>query len=199
MLYDTLDIIMEIDNLQPAGFDLKLAVENRLVDIVEILPGEIIDSCLWSLFRPRQVSTDSTGFGPSEIWQIVALSQQVSDSTGPRCYGFERPASIARLVVSSAHLDSVADTTVGIFFYWESCRDNAMSDRLGSSTLFSKSVEDRIPINWKSSHAAFPTRMGTPDECISDRATNPPRRLISFENGGVIFKATLAPDSAGVR
>ena len=198
MLYDTLDILMELENLQPAGFDLKLAVENSLIDIIEILPGEIIDSCAWSLFRPRQVSSDSSGLGPSEIWQIVALSQQVSDPKGPRCYGFQRPASIGRIVVSSAHISSVPDTTVGIFFYWESCRDNAVSDRLGASTLFSKSVEDRILVNWRSGHDTFPTRTGTPDKCISDGIPNPPLRLVSFENGGVIFKAAPT-DSAGTR
>jgi hypothetical protein len=200
-LYDTLDVMLESENIQPAGFALKVATENGLIDILDILPGEIIDSCRWDLFNARQLPSDDPSVGPAEVWQIVALAHQVSGTKSPLCYGLKRPASLARLVVSSAHRANVPDTTIGIFFYWESCRDNAISDCEGSSTLFSKSLEDRVPIRLNLHHAAFPTRAGTPDQCISDRAANPPRRAIVFVNGGVVFKAALAPalpDSAGL-
>jgi hypothetical protein len=198
-LYDTLEIMLEVENVQPAGFVLKVATENGLIDILNILPGEIIDSCRWDLFNARQLPSEDPSVGPAEVWQIVALAHKISDTKAPLCYGLKRPASLARLVVSSTPRANVPDTTVGIFFYWESCRDNALSDREGSSTLFSKSVEDRIPIFLNIRHATFPTRTGTPDECISSRASNPPLRAVVFKNGGVMFKAEIHPKTDSTR
>ncbi len=193
MLYDTLNLMLTAVDVVPAGFSLKVAAESGLVDIIEILPGEIIDSCHWELFNAREISSDEPNLGPAEIWQIVALAQQVSNKKSLLCYGLKRPASLARLVVSSAHMAEVPDTTVGIFFYWESCRDNSVSDRRGSVSLMSASVEDRLPVRLTVRHTGFPTRAGAPNECVSSRVANPPKRAVSFQNGGVVFK--YAPTS----
>ncbi len=188
-LHDTLDLLVEAGGFEPAGCALKLATHSPFIDIVEILPGELIDSCNWDLFRARQVAPPPTG--PPELWQLTVLAQGVSGRKEPLCYRFDRPASLARLVVSSVHLGSVPDTAAAIFFYWESCRDNVISDRVGASILVSDSVYDYLPIPFDTERDQFPSRYGTPPECIRPGLANPPRRLIRFHNGGVEFRVKI--------
>jgi len=95
------------------------------------------------------------------------------------------------VVVSSVHVQVVPDTTAGVFFYWESCRDNVVSDREGASILISDTVYDCFSITPDADPDQFPTRHGTPPECISPHAADPPRRLVEFHNGGVEFKLDL--------
>jgi len=200
-LDDTLDLLIESHQVDIAGFVLKLAVASGYVDIVEILPGEIIDSCRWEMFTARQIAAQNPEDAPRELWQITALAQGVSGTKVPLCFGFGRPATLARLVLSSTHLSLVPDTTAAIFLYWESCRDNVISDREGASILVSDTVIDQFPAAFETECDRFPTRCGTPQECISPRAADPPRRLVEFHNGGVEFRFRLdgpAADSPSV-
>jgi len=200
-LDDTLDLIVETGEIEIGGVVLKIATANMAVHIVDILPGELIDSCGWEMFDARQVTSKDQS-APREVWQITTLAQGFSGKKKPVCFGFDRPAVLARLVVSSAHRPSVADTTAEIFFYWESCRDNVISDRDGASVLISDTVLDVLPAICATEREVFPTRYGSPLICVSPRAKHPPRRLFEFRNGGVTFKFDGGPgasDSTGVK
>jgi hypothetical protein len=188
-LDDTLDLIVEANGIEIGGCLLKLAVASDVIDIVDILPGELVDSCRWEMFDARQIPSD-VQTGPREVWQITVMAQGFSPKKKPICYGFDRPAVLARLVLSSAHRSSVSDTTAEMFFYWEYCRDNALSDRKGTS-LISDSVSDVLPALYTTEQGAFPTRHGSPASCVSPRARNAPRRQVEFHNGGVVFKFEL--------
>ena len=191
-LDDTLDLIVETGGKEIGGCQFKLAVTGDIVHVLDILPGELIDSCRWEMFDARPVQPDAQG-APREVWQITALAQGVSNKTRPVCFGFNRPVSLARLVVSSAHRPPVADTTAEIFFYWESCRDNILSDREGASVLISDTVTNTLPTVFATDADRFPTRHGSPGSCIGSRAVNAPQRMIEFRNGGVEFKFTVEP------
>lgn len=190
-LYDTLDILVESGGVDLAGCVLKLAIQNPYVDIIEILPGEIIDSCGWELFRAGEVEAQHPALGPLEIWQVTTLAQGITGRQQTICFGFDRPASLARVVVSSAHVPVVPDTNAAIFFFWESCRDNVISDREGESLLVSDTVCSSVPIALHTERDQFPTLFGTPSECISPRALAPPRRRVEFHNGGVEFQLKI--------
>ena len=190
-LDDTLDVTIETTGVEVGGFVLKIAAANPIIDIVDILPGRLIDSCGWDMFDAHQITTNDQS-APREVWQITTLAQGMSGKKKPLCFGLDQPASLARLVVSSAHRPSVADTTAEIFFYWESCRDNILSDRKGAS-LVSDTVLDVLPAVFTTKPGAFPSRHGAPVECVSPRAKNPPRRLVEFRNGGVEFR--FKPDA----
>ena len=199
-LDDTLDLIVETGGVEIGGWVLKLAVASDVVDIVDILPGELADSCGWEMFDARQIPSD-VRTGPREIWQITVMAHGLSFKKKPICFGFDRPAVLARLVLSSAHRPSVSDTTAEVFFYWEYCRDNALSDRKGVS-LISDSVLDALPVVYKTGRDGFPTRYGLPPSCISPTTRNLPLRLVEFRNGGVEFRFKLdAPvvDSSSAR
>jgi hypothetical protein len=188
-LDDTLDLIIEANGIEISGCLLKLTAASDVVDIVDILPGELVDSCGWEMFDARQTPSD-VRIGPREIWQITVMAQGVSGRKKPICFGFDRPAVLARLIVSSAHRPSVADTTAEIFFYWESCRDNALSDRKGA-LLISDSVWDVLPALYTTERDGFPNRHGSPPSCVNPRARTAPRRQVEFRNGGVEFRFKL--------
>lgn len=186
---DSIDVIVETQGIEMAACQLKLAVASRYLDIVAILPGEMIDSCKWDMFKARQTTPVGQEGAPREIWQITAIAQGMSDKKAPVCYGLKRPAIFARLVVSGAHSLNEPDTTAAIFFYWESCRDNVISDRQGSSILISDTVLDRLPVSLETDRDKFPTRFGSLGKCVSHRAAEKPRRLVEFRNGGVRLRA----------
>jgi len=192
-LYDTLDVFFETGGIDLAGYVLKLGLASHLVGIIEILPGEIIDSCGWEMFRANRITPRPAAPAISELWQITALAQVGLGEEAPVCFGFDRPVSLARLVVSSVHIPIAPDTAIAIFFYWEACRDNVLSDREGASILVSDTVVSFCPVTFETGRDQFPTCHGTPPRCISPTAANIPRRLVEFRNGGVEFRLRVDP------
>ena len=116
-LLDTLDVVVESFGNGFAGAVLKLGASSRFIEILEVLPGEICDSCRWEFFRAFEVNTaDKPGF-PSMLWQVTALAKMSPDSSRPFCYGFAGPGSLLRMVVSSEHVAQVPDTMASVFFF----------------------------------------------------------------------------------
>lgn len=187
-LDDTLNVMIETIGFELGGCVLRIGVSNSLVNIVDILPGEIVDSCEWDMFRVSKTAQPTGAPNQLQVWQISGLVQGISGGEEPDCHRFDRPASLARIVVSSAHRSIVADTSVALFFYWESCRDNVISDSKGASILISDTVRQYSAPGLETAADQFPTIHGTPSECVSDQAVAPPRRLINFQAGGVEFR-----------
>ncbi|MBU0983610.1 MAG: hypothetical protein KKA42_07055, partial [candidate division Zixibacteria bacterium] len=165
-LDDTLDVVLESYGAAFAGFVLKVATASPYVDIIEILKGEIPDSCGWELFNPRKVHGLVQDGDPLTVWQVTGLAKTTPDNRRPTCIGFDRPASLLRMVVTSAHALQIPDTSAPIFFYWEDCRDNVVSDSLGDKLVVSANVIDYFPVAQDFQRDGFPTRFGTPSQCI---------------------------------
>ena len=198
-LEDTLDVMLDARGRSVGGFVLKVGVESRFVEVEDILPGELLDSCQWEFFKPVQLNTIDKENYPWSLWQITGLSKMTPDSTQPVCLGFDRPVSIARLVVSSARAPEIPDTTVAVFFFWEDCRDNALSDASGQTLQVSQRVLDAYPVSIPAEADVFPTRLGTPRQCINPNNEYAPKRTVDFVNGGVEFKLKIGgatPDSS---
>ena len=189
-LNDTLLIILESSGMEIGGFDLKFGYESRYFDIIEVLPGEIPDSCKWEYFRTTPPRAGEGDIQPRQLWQATGLAKMSVDTTQPRCYGFDRPASLVKLVLSNENIPEVPDHAAPIFFYWEGCRDNVLSDASGQMLLVSASVIDGYEIELPEGEF-FPTGQGTPEQCINPKKANHPRRRIDFHNGGVEFKLDL--------
>jgi len=193
---DTLSISLNSFGYPMAGFDLKFAVENPLIDIVEVLPGEIYDSCRWEYFDARQVNTAGKETYPPIVWHVVALANLIPDTVGPLCFSFNREASLIKLVVSSEHVAQAPDTVVPIFFFWEDCSDNTIASVSGDTLAMSAKVIDFNNVEHPRGQGLFPCRSGAPKDCINPRARNKPQRLIEFHNGGVEFKLDLGDEAA---
>ena len=195
-ILDTLDITLESGGNLLAAFDLRLALESRFVEILEILPGEILDSCSWEFFNARADEGNARDNFPRSMWHVVALAELIPDETRPHCYGIGRRASLLRLVISSEHVDLVPDGTAAIFFFWESCSDNSIAGVTGNMLSLSAKLYDYYSVGDYESDALFPTRLGAPEQCIDPSVKNSPRRCIEFHNGGVEFLLQLLPDSS---
>lgn len=192
-ILDTLDIYLEAGNNSMAGFDLRIAVENKFIEILNVLPGEILDSCSWEFFNAKMVEPAGRENYPRSVWHIVALAEFISDETRPACFGFKRRASLIRLIVSSEHVEFVPDTTAAVYFYWERCSDNSISGTRGDTLSMSDQLHDYYPVRDFETEGIFPTRHGMPNQCIDPSARNRPIRRIDFHNGGVEFELRLLP------
>lgn len=192
-ILDTLDITLEAGNNFLAGFDFRLAVESEFIEILKILPGEILDSCSWEFFNVRMVEPAGRENYPRSVWHVVALAELIPDETRPACFGFNRPASLVRMVVSSEHVQLVPDTTVAIYFLWERCSDNSISGIRGDTLSMSDQIYDYYPVPDHETEGGFPTHLGAPKQCVDTTAKNRPIRRIDFHNGGVEFELRLLP------
>lgn len=195
-LYDTLFINLKSDGTLIAGFDFKIGIDNYLIDIVEILPGEIYDSCKWEYFNAHQLNTLGMENAPFVLWQMVALAEVLPDAVRPLCFGFEREANLMKIVLSNAHVMEMPDTTIPIFFYWEDCTDNTLSSQSGAILMISKLVRDYYKLESKNETAIFPNQTGAPHQCVDPGAINKPLRWIEFHNGGVEFEYRIDLNSA---
>jgi len=203
-LRDTLEVTLTAHGFPIAGYAFKIAVDDRRVQIVEVLPGALYDTCRWEYFTARPLETPGRENYPRLVWNAVALAQFIPDSTQPRCYTVEGEASLLRLVVSNEHLLETDDGIVPIYFFWENCGDNTLSDRSGNTLILSRRVIDYSGNPPDSAAGAFPNRTGAPRQCVDPAARNQPKRLIDFHNGAVEFRLDLTadtlarqPDSAG--
>ncbi len=193
-VYDTLDVILDSYGTPIGGFDLKIGADNPYLEIMEVLKGDLPDSCAWEFFNVRRVGSGGKEGVPSTLWKVTALAEFMPDSTTTPCHGLGRPASMVRLVVSSLHADLVSDMSIPIFFYWQICADNVVSSAEGSAMLVSKQVFDYFSVDMEGEPDIFPTRLGTPQQCINPSLTNGPVRAVEFHNGGVEFELDIPED-----
>lgn len=184
---DTLDISLQSTGQLAAGFDFKIATSNQYLKIVDILPGEIFDSCKWDYFSARPLDRANKPDYPESIWQAVGMAEGISNQEPANCYGLNRQASLVRLVVSNEHVVKLIDTSVAIYFLWEDCTDNVVSSATGEKLYISTNVLDYIPVYGSSDPAAFPTRRGAPRLCQKPESKNPAMRRVEFHNGGIRF------------
>ena len=181
-LIDTVDISIESSGKPIGGVDIKIGFDSPALEIIEIIPGEIPDSCGWKFFNTRDVSFNSSAETPIGVWQILAMAEFGGDTVSAVCYGFDRKASIAKLVihVDSSKLDLETDSILQIFFYWEDCGDNTVTNISGDSLYLSL-----ISANEKDTLRVLPSRIGAPASCINPKAQNKPVRGVEFQSGGV--------------
>ncbi|MDZ4722977.1 MAG: hypothetical protein SGI97_03605 [candidate division Zixibacteria bacterium] len=184
---DTLDVTVESFGYPIAGYSLLIGMTSSFVEILEVLPGEIQDSCGWEFFNAAPVKTENRPNYPRSLWKAIALAKMSADTSKPICYGVGRKASLLRLVLSNEHIAQVPDTTAAIFFFWAECSDNVISDVTGSQLLVSERIVDYYPVDVGERENIFPTRRGTPNQCINLSRENHPKRLLEFYNGGVEF------------
>ena len=184
-LIDTIDIDIESAGLPIGGVDIKIGFDSPALEILEIIPGEIPDSCRWKFFNSRDFSFKTSGDAPLGVWQILAMAEFGGDTVRPVCYGFDKKASIAKLVihVDRSQIDLETDSILKIFFYWQDCGDNTVTNISGDSLYLSlKSDNEKMTLR------VLPSRTGAPDSCISPKAQNKPVRGVEFKSGGVVME-----------
>ncbi len=198
---DTLNILLSTAGYPIAGVDLKIGFDSYVMEVLEILRGELFDSCQWEFFDTKaSIDKGKEGY-PRSIWQVVALAEFIPDSVRPICHAFDRAVSIARLVVmlDTSRTRNLEDTLFPIYFFWEDCTDNTVTNVSGDSLMMSLVVDGvssagssgpgasdiQPPITTPARNISFPSRFGAPDNCINPKAKNRPTRKLVFQSGGV--------------
>jgi hypothetical protein len=197
---DTLDVSLQGFGKGIGGFDIKIGIDNPELHILEVLPGELIDSCHWELFTPRKTTNLPTTQLLLEVWQVIGLSQTIPDSAGPKCLGFDREVSLMRLVVQNGPRD-IGETlnwldknhVLHVFFYWEDCTDNTISTESGDTLCVSLRVFDDWSREISDKRPLFPSRTGVPRQCISSQNQNKPQKLVDFYNGVIVLPTPHPP------
>lgn len=184
---ETLDVTIQTFGWPYAACAFKVGTTSKYIDITAIERGEIIDTCKWEFFRATRINTQGKDLYPHTLWSVVALAKFTADSSKPPCLGLNREASFMRLAVTSAPNVEIKDSAASIFFFWEDCRDNTLSDATGATLLISRQVFDYYDTGKSSTARAFPTRNGTPDACINPQLKRHPQRKVEFHNGGLKF------------
>ncbi len=186
-IIDTLDVLISTARYTIAGMDMKIGFDSYAMDILEVLRGELPDSCQWEFFDTKaSIDQGKEGY-PRSIWQVVMLSGFIPDSVRPICYSFKRPVSIARLVVqlNIERARIMSDTLLPIYFFWEDCSDNTVTNVSGDSLMMSIVVDGVSYSDSLGQNVSFPTRFGTPTSCIKPKAKNKPMRRLVFHSGGM--------------
>lgn len=194
---DTIDVSLQSTGHMAAGFDFKIATSNQYLTILEVLRGEIYDSCQWDYFSAKPLDRSTKPGYPPILWQVVGMAEGISNQEPARCFGLDRQASLVRLVVSSEHLIELVDTTTAIYFLWEDCTDNVVSSATGERLYLSTNVLDYFPVTDYSDAATFPTRRGAPKQCQKQGSQNPAQRRVEFHNGGIRFAVPEIPAQGG--
>jgi len=125
---DYLDIKLDSHGEPIAGLDIKIACNSELIDIIDIEPGELFDSCGWEFFQARPARSSGQPGRPVTVWQAVALAETVPDSIRPECLSLDRETSLLRVLLTTEHAGIVPDTTIPVYFFWEDCSDNTLSN-----------------------------------------------------------------------
>lgn len=194
---DTLTVTLLAPGRSIAGFDLKIASTSPYLRIVNILRGEILDSCRWEYFHVRELPATGKPGRPPTLWQAVALANTAGSADTTKCYGFQREASLLKVIVSNSHVLQMPETTAALFFYWEDCTDNVLSGQSGEQLYMSVNVLDYYPVDLLEREDEFPTHKGALKRCINPRAANRPKRVVEFHNGGVQWKAIADTTGGG--
>jgi len=184
---DYLDIKLDSHGEPIAGLDIKIACNSELIDIIDIEPGELFDSCGWEFFQARPARSSGQPGRPVTVWQAVALAETVPDSIRPECLSLDRETSLLRVLLTTEHAGIVPDTTIPVYFFWEDCSDNTLSNATGDSLAISVQVYDYFNAPGPPADSLFPTTTGAPGACIDPSSYNRPIRRIEFHNGGVEF------------
>ncbi len=199
-LVDTLPLMIASESADLAGFDLKIGCDSKVLTIVEVLPGEVNKLCSWEYFAARDRTRRDLEGDPTSLWKLVGLARASADTIEPECLGLPRNAILAHIVVVVDWPYLRKDTTVPLFFYWEACTDNLLSTADGSAVLASNNMFDYSGSALTAERDIFPTRRGTPRQCIKPGARSRPRRVIDFHQGGITLASNikLPSDSAVV-
>jgi len=190
---DTISIWLQNDDLSLAAFDFKIGCSADYFQIIDILPGDLCDSCGWVFFNVRRVEPSNAG-SPGLLWQVVALADMMSDTTISRCYSLNRRASLVKLVISNEFIKNVPDTSIPIYFYWEDCTDNTISEVGGTILCLANKVIEYYKPDIITQPEQFPSMTGPLNNCIKASSLNKPLKKIEFHNGAVEFKLNLESD-----
>jgi len=201
---DTISIFCNSRGTGIAGFDLTLAYDHEVFDLLDALPGNFLDSCQWEYFMGRD-NPKCPGPCPGGLYKIVALARFQNQDNATACFVPPGGAEIVKLVIRRRP-EMRAGPFMGVVseplrFFWIDCGDNSVASVSGNDLFLRHSVSDAdgapLPQNI---FTQFPNYTGPPDSCFDSRRENAPKSRLKFINAVIVappIEFVPAPDSAG--
>ncbi len=190
-LGDYVDISLMLQNSNPplemGGYDLTLKYDTNLT-FYSAEMGQLLVDCGWESF-----SYSSCGIN---CLHLVSIADIANGSQHPTCFA-DSSGEIARLRFWIPDNPALIGDSLKIYWMWYDCGDNTVSSRLGDVLYISSDVYDvdnGVPVQI-TLDTTLPTRLGAPDECVTD--SNGVQRMIDFYNGGgVVSSIDMEPPAA---
>lgn len=189
---DTIDVKLTTST-ELGGFDFKIGLESNgstvgIPDIVEILPGEFIDSCRWEMFNTHRIETSLGDNRPSSLWQVVALPEMIPDSTRPICFSPAGEMNIFKIVLATGHAYGARiyhpeRDSLDLFFFWEDCGDNSISSGSGSELFVMSQIFDSDGRTLADSSSQAKGGRLLPSGCPGSKENGRIKPRILFRNG----------------
>ncbi|MDF1544247.1 MAG: hypothetical protein P1R58_03995 [bacterium] len=187
---DTVDIRLE-SHAELGGFNFRIASVVGEVDIIDIVKGDLPTKCRWEFLSSRWQGELELGDRILSVWTVVALPRLMPDSTekeGP-CFSQPDNPTLVKVVVTAGQSQFATQEFSPLFFLWTDCGDNTVSSVRGELLYMSDSVSWSYPAKGMPKGKEFPSVAGSPDHCISAKATDRIKRTINFTNGGIRFSS----------
>ena len=144
----TVDITVDQQSFEIAGFDLLLALDQSRYSVVGVTAGSHLENCGWEYFSYRVFGKDSVAvyqaFGSTNLLRIVGTAS-VSDGFVPGCFGGAGPLELAKLDILVAN--EIAGRPIRceflpIRFFWRNCGDNILTNAAGDTAHVASQVSD---------------------------------------------------------
>ena len=184
---DTIDLLVEGNGREYAAFDFKIGSDSKNFEIMQVLKGAICDSCNWEFFNVKKLAAIET-LDIAGMWQIVSLADMMPDSVQPGCYGWAGAGSVARVVIEKRREPITRTVIDSIFFIWEDCSDNTISERSGIVLAISLDTQsDSTNSSGSSPGRSFPNIEAAPSDCIKPDKADRVKRLIRLSRGEIRY------------
>ena len=177
------------------GFDLLLAYDTLVLEVVSVSQGGLLDSCGWEYFESRIGSeTDCGGQScPNGLIRLVGVADLAAIPGSPTCNA-DSTGTLARIEFQVSSDSAYECWSPLIRFMWYDCGDNSLSSISGDSLFISQAVYDE----WGGIHAGdttFPTPWGAPDTCLANNSTV--LRRVEYHHGYVDIMCAPEPPDPG--
>ena len=176
----TYDLPVTITNntelIELGGFGLNIKFAPDVMTLVDIIPGDAMESCGWEYFSYR---VDDDG-----IITVVGLAETNDGSNHPTCYltGGESEFFVLKLYIPSS--ESAVGSGYLVEFYWSECTDNLFTNLTGNTLFGSASVFSFSDVDITHDQP-LPTISGMPDACLEslNGGNVTALREVNFYNG----------------
>ena len=193
------DVDVTMSDFTMGGFNFLIGYDASALTLMgaDEMTSELYNACAWEYFDYRFGPFGNCGSGcPSGQVRVVGIGEMNDGPHHPDCFSVGATGTVFTLKFLVSNDYTLNCSFVPIRFYWYTCKDNTISNDLGTELYVSNDVfdyvgEDGLDTWYKitpddKSTITFPTYLGAENSClVGDEGKPTPTRFIDFFNGGI--------------